>query len=428
MADNMRRRNLTGMFVLCEALIIPLILCAVFEGVSAQESRAMTPTINESVSRPSEQSGEIPAIDELKVKVTGYLQLWWLVAEEAENEKTQPVTGDEAAEVASGFSMREARLAAEIEAKQLKGKLEIGLEGSPKLLDCYGVWEAVGKKLEVWAGQMKIPSTYEVETSSTELDFASRSRFSEEVCNWSLSRSPSMLSSFSGVKTYMRDAGVGLKGEIGGGKYFLMAGNGLGANLFIGAAENKQSVYTNPFGAYFVGARLSYNLTSLLTNDWEKSRIPLVEIGGHYCTNRHDNVLLGDTTTVIDINRRSWSVDLRITVMERVRLTAMMGEGLVLDDFDNDGKIDYRYGGWELKAVAIIISDRLEAGFRFDAYREEFSESGSVDESDSYTLGLTYTPSQHVRLQANYKWKTLSSETNPEIDDNVFLIALQLQF
>ena len=418
-----------------------LIICVRVDGASAQES-GKTPSPEKrtegtgvgndakgnSASGTQMRSREPSSEEDPKVKVTGYLQLWWLVAEEAENEKTQPITGDEAAEIASGFSVRRARLAAEIKAKQLKGKLEIGLEGSPKLLDCYMVWEAVDRKLEVWAGQMKIPGTYEVETSSTELDFTSRGRFSEDVCDWSLRRSPSMLSSFTGVKTYMRDAGIGLKGKIGGGGYFLMAGNGLGANLFIGAAENKQSVYTNSFGAYLFGARLSYNLTSLLANDSEKSCIPVVEIGGHYCTNRHNNILLGDTTTVIDINRRSWSADLRIDVMKRVKLTAMIGEGLVLDDFDNDGKIDYRYGGWELKAVADIIPDRLEAGFRFDTYSEEVSESGSVDELDSYTLGVTYTPGPDVRLQVNYKWKVLSSETNPEIDDNVFLAALQLKF
>jgi hypothetical protein len=364
----------------------------------------------------------------LEIRLGGYLQLWWTVKEETENGKLQPLTGDEAAQESSGFSFRRARLAVNLKRDVFRAKLELALEGSVRLSDAYGVWSAIEKKLEVWAGQMKIPSTYEVETPSTELDFAARSDFSRIVTDWSLCRGPTVSSTLHGIRTYLRDTGVGVKGEIGAGKYFLMVGNGLGSNLWIGGAENKQFVFANSVGAYFYGLRVSYDLAQVIGQDEKEPLFPSLTLGAHYNVNRHPNLIYRDEKTVVDLDRESWSLDLQVNIMNRLRLTCMVGRGLVLDDFDNDDKIDYVYDGLELKAVAVVIPGMLEVGLRYDTYSEEFYENDRVDEMECYTLGVTYSPGPGVKLQASYKWKSLNSDINPDIDDDVFLLAAQLEF
>jgi hypothetical protein len=373
--------------------------------------------------------GETESSEEaIEVRIGGYLQLWWTIKEETENGKFQPLTGDKAAQEASGFSFRRARLSTNISRERFRAKLELALEGSPRLTDAYGVWSAIDRKLEVWAGQMKIPGTHEVETPSTELDFATRSAFSAHVSNWSLCRSPTVSSPLYGIRTYLRDTGLGIKGEIGGGKYFLMAGNGLGANLWVGGAENKQFIYANSFGAYFYGARISYDLAQVLGQKKKEPLFPSLAVGGHYCMNRHPELIFRDEKTVMDIDRESWSLDLKVNIMNRVKLTGMVGKGLVLDDFDNDDKIDYLYSGWELKAVVIVVPESLELGFRYDTYSEEYFENGAVEKLDSYTFGITYNVKPNIRLQLNYKWKTFHSKINPDLKDDVFLLVAQFLF
>ncbi|GEM_PF-1161168 len=361
-------------------------------------------------------------------RIESYLQLWVVVLEQVENGKRQPYTGDTAAPEASGFSFRRARLSADFALADAPVDARIGLrwEGSPGLLDAWGRWNPLDGALVVQAGQMKVPSAYEVGVSSAGLDFPTRSRFAQRVVDWSLSRGPSMSSAFPGARTYLRDAGLAVRGELFGGRYFLMIGNGLGANFFIGGHEYKQFLFTNGFGAYFYGIRLSWDPLLAFEKRLEGFPVRSVRIGGHACWNRHPEVILNDERTVTDLFRRSWSWDVRLDVLGRVRLTWMMGGGVVDDDFDHDGKTDYLYRGWEAKAVVVVWPGWLEAGFRWDAYWDEKFKSGDDGYLDAYTLGLTFTFARTLRVQMSYTWKILTSAAEPDLDDDLFLIALQL--
>jgi len=68
------------------------------------------------------------------------------------------------------------------------------------------------------------------------------------------------MSPFYNVQTQGRDLGVAIKGYFRGLSYQAMISNGLGANEYIGASESRQFLYANAFGAYFYGARLSYDV------------------------------------------------------------------------------------------------------------------------------------------------------------------------
>ena len=392
---------------------------------------AEAPPVPSDAAAPSRGLRLTPEVSEPSLSLSGYLQLWATLVEQNENGKTNPLTGEEAADESSGFSFRRARLVTDIglTSAPLRGRIELRLEGSPGLLDAWVSWKPFGEYLDLRVGQMKVPSTYEVETSSAELDFATRSQFSEQVVDWSLCRGPSMSSPFPGAKCYFRDQGIAARGEAYGLRYHLMVGNGLGANFGIGGPEYKQFIFANNVGAYFYGARLSFDpLVALQDTLGLDFPIRSARIGGHVNWNRHPGMILNDEKTVTDLFRRSWSVDVQVNVLDRVRLTGMTGGGVVDDDIDNDGREDYLYRGWEAKVVAVIFPDTLEVGYRWDVYWDERLGSGDDDRLDTHTLGATYQFAPHVRVQLNYKFKILDSATRPDLQDDILLLALQFAF
>lgn len=396
-------------------------------GPSAKD--ASPPGGRNEASRPAKGIVLVKDFEGMSVRLTGYFQLWASVMEQTENGLKQPLSGDEAAQEASGFCFRRVRLDALFEMKDqgLKARFGLRLEGSPGLLDAWISWCPFGEELEIRAGQMKIPSTYEVETPSEELDFAERSRFSNLAADWALSRGPSMSSPFPGARSYMRDLGLSVRGKVPGGKYFLMVGNGLGANLYIGGSEYKQFLFANSVGAYFAGLRLSLDPLPLLKLP-EGFPVKSITAGMHACWNRHPEVILNDERTVTDLSRRSWSIDASVDLFGLVKVAAMTGAGYVEDDFDNNRKTDYAYRGWEIKAVVTVAPELLDFCVRYDSYWDERNESGDDEFRDAYTFGLSFTPSKHIRIQAEFKLKILYSDTSPETDDNIFLLAAQFSF
>lgn len=360
------------------------------------------------------------------LRLDGYLQFWYLY-EQAENGKIQDVTGDPGAQAASGFSLNRARLQTTLDLGAWKAVLQFRLEGgSVGLLDAFASLQPFGPAFQLAIGQMKVPSAWEVMVGDEALDFATRSRFAAEVANWSLSKSPSTVSPFTFVQTNSRDLGVGLRGYLRGFRYFLMVGNGLGVNNYIGAEENRQFVYANDFGAYLYGARLSYDLLYELRQRVRPTAF-YREAGGHANCNHHPNLIYNDAKTVLDLERWSWSVDARLGLFERLRLTGMYGCGQVEDDFDADGQPDYTYSGWEAAGVVRVIPRFLEAGVRWDSYTWSRAVTGGWSTAGTLTTGLTWTPNPRVRVQLNYKRKLLYSELDPEIDNDLAVLAMQLK-
>ncbi len=355
-----------------------------------------------------------------------HLQLRY-AQEEVENEKRQRVTNDPAVQTASGFSLHRARLFFGSQKGNIGGKLSLGLEkGTPMLLDAALSYQVDARMLRIDFGQMIIPSTYEVNRSSFRLDFTSRSRFSTEVANWSLSKSPSSISPFTSVQTYSRDMGLAIKGVYGWFDFFIMTGNGLGANLFVGGDETRQFVYANNAGSYFHGVRLELNLRRIPL--MEQSPLTDLTLGGHANVNDHEDILYNDKKTVLDIKRNSWSVDLRLELWNRFRLSGMRGGGVVEDDYDNNREPDYRYSGEEFKLMAVIVPDSLEAGGRYDSFTFENSVFGGKETENVTTVGLSYFPQDRLMIQADYKWKKLDSEINLETDNNIFVLQVQYGF
>lgn len=355
--------------------------------------------------------------DATAVELHGYAQLWWTVYEGAENGLRQPVTQEAAADHASGFLLRRARANGDFRVAGVRGRLGVRLEGSPiALLDAYAIVPLRGEVAELWAGQMKIPSTYEIETPSETLDFATLGRFSEVATDYALSRSPALASRLTGIRSCDRDLGVGVKGAVTTLRYFFMVGNGLGANRFIGGPSTRKEIYANAFGAYFYAARLAWR------------PLPMIELGGHASWNDHPNAVLDDRRTVLDIRRASASADVHAALAGRFELTAMYGAGRVEDDIDNDGRTDYRYRGWEAKLIAQILPRRLRAGLRYDAFAEESYDNGAEDILHTGTIGAAWFPRAGLRLQAEYQRNELESDTNPDRDDDLFLLTGQIIF
>lgn len=355
------------------------------------------------------------------VTLGGLAQFRW-IAEAVENGRRHPLTREAAADLAAGFSIRRARLALRYQRAGIISALSLKLEDSPvQLLDAHITIPVRQDRFSVWIGQMKVPATYEVATASSALDFAERSRFSREVVDLSLCKNPSDFAPrFSGVKTYDRDLGVGAKIVLGRASGFIMIGNGLGANRYVGGAERKGEVYTNDIGAHFYAARL--RVTPL-----QRSGVTLI-LGGHGACNHHPNILLDDERTVTSIKRRSYSGDVQIRIAERLRLVGLYGAALVLDDNDGDGRDDYRVRGWELRTIAHMRPGRFTCALRWEGFAEEWHAQGNEDVHTSWAAGLTLMPRSDLRVQGEYKWKRLESDSDPDLSDNIVTLMCQVQF
>lgn len=349
------------------------------------------------------------------------MSLWWTVYEESENGILQMGSEDSAAQAASGFNIKMGRLIFDLEDTERKigGFTQIRFEERLAILDLYGYWKPI-KYFNLYLGQMKVPSTYEVLSSDANLDFISRTQLSENLTDWSLSRSP-YYSTFYGNRSDYRDVGGAIRGSIGPKsnpmllRYFLMMSNGLGANLYIGGDESKEYIYSNDFGNYFYGARIDVSPIKWLT------------VGGHYSRNYHENMLFNDQKTVFDLDRYSWSGDIRFDT-KYVRATGMYGAGQINDDYFQAGLSNLDYSGWEAKLMGRIWKDKLEAGVRYDTYVTEQEESDNPTTYENLTYGLNIIPWPDVRIQINYMTKNMKNDIEPDIDDNIFYINFQYRF
>ena len=348
----------------------------------------------------------------------GNLSLWWDIYEQNENGILQTRTGSPAADVASGFNLKQGRISLNYRDNEtpMSARFQIRLEERVALLDGYGVWSP-SQLFHLYLGQMKIPTTYEVLIADSELDFVSRTTLSRNLTDWSLSRSP-YYSALYGSRSYNRDLGIGIKGTFGSEtipsflSYFLMAGNGLGANLFIGGKESKEFIFTNNLGDYFYSARLDASPFSWLS------------IGGHYSVNKHDKILFNDEKTVFDLDRRSWSVDSQLE-SSRVRIAAMYGAGKVDDNYFYTAEKDLDYSGYEFRFLIWLIQSRLQLGTRYDIYTYRFLGSGISTDQRNLTVGLNIVLTNTARLQLNYIVKKTDNQIEQDPKDNILLLNLQ---
>lgn len=350
--------------------------------------------------------------------LSGNINVWWNIYEQNENGVKQAGTKDDAADVTSGFNVKQARLTYDYNKNAFNAKTQIRFEERVALLDCYISWQP-SDLIQIYTGQMKVPSTYEALEPDERLDFITRSSLSKNLTDWSLSRPP-YYSPFYGNRSDYRDMGVAVKGGVSHKNtpdlfsYFLMIGNGLGANLAIGGQESKEYVLSNNFGDFFYGARLEF------------SPINLVKLGAHYSFNKHDNILYNDNRTALDFKRHSWSADACFK-FSLLKLIAMYGEGEIDDDYFHADLTNLKYSGWETKLLADIIKDKLQLGVRFDRYTEKYFNE-VVIEYDDVTFGINYIPVSNVRIQLNYTTKTTDSNSEPETDNDILFLNFQCYF
>ena len=348
-------------------------------------------------------------------QIGGYVQVWWTAYEQLENESRQ-VGGDLARQQASGFSLRRARVAFRdtLSSARVWWKIEALLEGSARLTDCF-LAAQLAEGLVLRVGQMKIPSSYEAMAPTTWTDFVERATVSSRLVDWSLSRTP-YTSTFTGNRAFLRDIGVAVVGDIGPVRGIGMVGNGLGANLFVGGKQRGEFVHSNGFGDWMYALRVDTDLLDWLT------------VGGHGLLNRHDDMLFNDERTVIDLDRRSWSADALVSLPHGTRVRGLYAGGVVDDDFYRDGRKNYEYTGYEMKAMYWLRPQQLEVGLRFDSYGYEFSESGNRTVQDNLTVGINRYWGGRNRLQVNYTWKKTEEASAPDLDDDILLANLQFAF
>jgi hypothetical protein len=345
---------------------------------------------------------------------------WWTIHEEVENGLRQQGSGDVADDHASGFSFRHGRLGFLVQppSKDLELRLRIRLEERTDIVDFYGGW-LPNELLNLYVGQMKIPSTAEVQRPYDELDFASRSTFGLHVGDYALTRTP-YISSLMAAKAHNRDLGLALKGAWEGDhgrriSWFVMASNGLGANRYIGGDQNEEFLFTNSIGELYYGARIEASPHELITG------------GVHASYNAHTDVALGDRGPVFDIRRTVWTVDLEAGKRDGWRLYAFYGSGDMEDFFDSQRYL-FDYSGLSAQTVYPLLAGKLELALRFDRFTTESGRDGNETVQDNWTGGINISPNTKTRIQLNYISKQTSNDFVPDFDDDVLYVNFQLFF
>ncbi len=355
-----------------------------------------------------------------KVRIEADTSFWWTINEQVENDYTQRGSGDRAADTASGFNFKQGRLGFLIQSPdgKVEGLIKIRLEERTDALDFWGAYH-FAPGANVYVGQMKVPSTAEVLAPDHLIDFISRTTFGQKVGDFALSRTP-YLASLMAVKSYNRDMGVALKGSLPGKDdprftYFLMVGNGIGSNNYIGGNESPEFLYTNKFGDYFYGVRLE-------GRPWRSWTI-----GAHYSINSHQNVLIQDQKTAVDFRRQVWSADTELRFPFGLRVAGFYGKG-AMNDFFNSQSYYYDYSGWGAWALQSLFNGRLELGLRYDSFTTEFQRDGNETTQNDWTYGVNWWPNQYMRLQLNYLWKDKVNPDVADLGDDIFYMNVQFIF
>ena len=362
-----------------------------------------------------ENEGSSPTLD-----MEATASFWWTIHEQVQNGLVQPGSGDRAADHASGFAFRHGRIAFILGSPggDLKLLLRLRLEERTDIVDFYGGY-LPSQYFRIYIGQMKIPSTAEVLTAYNDLDFASRSTFGRKVGDYSLTRTP-YISSVMAARSYDRDLGLAVKGSWPGDRqwqvhWFLMAGNGMGANRYIGGRENEEFLYTNSLGDMYYGGRLKITPTHWVT------------VGMHASSNEHDDIALGDRGPVMDIDRKIWSTDIAVGHPRSPRIYSFYGKGEMDDYFDAQQYL-FDYSGWGVQGVWPLLSGRLELALRFDRFVSESGRDGNETIQDDWTAGINFSPLENLRLQLNYISKTATNEFESDIDDDILYLNFQFYF
>jgi hypothetical protein len=362
-----------------------------------------------------EETGSYPTLD-----MEATASFWWTIYEQVQNGLIQQGSGDRADEYASGFSFRHGRIAFILGSPKgdLQLLLRIRLDERTDIVDFYGGW-LPAEYIRIYIGQMKVPSTAEVLAPYNDLDFASRTTFGRKVGDYSMTRTP-YISSVMAAKSYDRDLGLTVKGSYPGDsqweiRWFLMAGNGMGANRYIGGRENEEFLYTNSLGDMYFGGRLEFGPAHWLT------------AGFHASSNSHSDVALGYRGPVMDIDRKVWSADIAVGHPDAPRLYGFYGAG-EMDDFFDALQYLYDYSGWGLQGVWPMLEGRLELALRFDRFVSESGCDGNETTQDNWTAGINWSPLEHLRLQLNYVSKNATNEFESDIDDDILYMNFQFDF
>jgi len=369
------------------------------------------------------------------VAVTGNAQIWLTAYEQMEELEGlyQHPSGDEATTVTSGFRINTARVALKLQTDEQDLSLvtRLRLEDNPGLLDLYGQYQPA-PWFGIRLGQFKVPSVYENLVYARHLDFVTRSRLASALADYGLSRTTHASSLFHGNRSFQRDLGLALQGELFGDvlplRYFAMVGNGLGGGLFIGGNTKREYVIANSPGHWFYAGRLEVEpLPGVLT------------LGGHGSYNLHGDVVFNSGRTVLDVERFSASGDIQL-MAEAVGLrgSAAFGGGDILDDWDDDGRIDFTYYGAEWRAFWCLNpalraltgwprtdDHRVELGFRYDILVSEQDESDAELRQSTYTPAITYHYLDIVKVQLNALLRRNEQPYQPELEDDAYVLAVQ---
>ena len=153
-------------------------------------------------------------------------------------------------------------------------------------------------------------------------------------------------------------------------------------------------------------------------------------------------MVLNSGRKVFDLNRTSWSGDVRVAVpLAHIRLTGMYGAGRIRADYDRDDNGDLAYSGWEGRAVwnvsdfvgqfghqalTFLARHRFEVGVRFDTYGSRVNDKREDETTqDNWTASFNYGYRDWLKVQVNYVWRQTQHPADPDLGDDILFVNFQ---
>jgi len=143
---------------------------------------------------------------------------------------------------------------------------------------------------------------------------------------------------------------------------------------------------------------------------------------------------------VYDLDRLTYSADLRVKVpVTGLRVAGMVGGGRVDDDYDDDGRVDLRFVGWDVRLIWSLgeaFGSSLSGSFgrehdvqltgRYDWYQSEWNGVGDEVEQKEITLGVNYLYRSFVRVMLDAILRRTDEPGMPDLADDGLLLSFQI--
>ena len=123
-----------------------------------------------------------------------------------------------------------------------------------------------------------------------------------------------------------------------------------------------------------------------------------------------------------------------------LRIAGIFGAGRVDDDYDDDGNVDLRYRGWDMRLIwslgdafggmlpvpSLAEEHDVELVARYDRFRSHWNGVGYLVREQELTVGVNYLYRSYVRVMLDGIFRRTRSPGRSDLADDGVLLSLQV--